>query len=112
MLYIVLTYVLFSVRIGVYSPPVPLMVDLTPDDIATYTTRFHSILVDGEKKHYLEEQLTDVNKLLSDEKFVHRNPFANVTIAALDSKLHSRRAKMSKRLRTRASRSVTCSHYV
>lgn len=95
-----------------YANNVPIMADLTPEDIAAYTTRYHSALVD---KHHDQEgkkgvfpHLVDPNALLSDLHFVHRNPFANLSAAVLGgearSKMGSRRMRMSKRLRARASR--------
>jgi hypothetical protein len=91
-----------------YAYNVPLMPDLTPEDVAAYTTRFHSVLVETERekesKNAALAHLTDPNVLLSDHKFVHRNPFANLSASVLESKLSSRRMRMSKRLRIRASR--------
>lgn len=88
-----------------YANNVPLMPDLTHEDIAAYAARYHAVLVESEQERAAKlARLVDVNSLLSDKKFVHRNPFSNLSAGVLESKMHSRRMRMGKRLRVRASR--------
>jgi hypothetical protein len=85
-----------------YSNNVPLMPDLTPEDVTAFTARYHVALVD--QKIPVLDKLTEVNDLFSGKQFVHKNPFSNVSAALLESRFLARRMRMSKRLRCRASR--------
>jgi hypothetical protein len=85
-----------------YSNNVPLMPDLTADDVNAFTARYHVALV--EPKVPVLDKLTEVNNLFSSAQFVHKNPFSNVSAALLESRFLARRMRMSKRLRCRASR--------
>ena len=92
-----------------YSSSVPLIKDLTPEDINNYTSNYHSILISpgASSRTEILQKLTDSKQyasVLAEQLYEKCNPFRNINETVCDIDNLSRRMRMSKRLRARANR--------
>lgn len=94
-----------------FANNVALMSDLTHADMEAYLQRHHAVITEQStnEAELLRSKLggdgvTELSELLDKHLHTHTNPFANVNVKALNPHNHSRRTRMSQRLKVRANR--------